>query len=165
MLRFLLAVLAVALVAGCDPGSSRSLPSPTEPQELRFLAPPLASLVAMLLVLGATGAVPVFELGRYWTLISANYLHGGLLHIIFNMLNLYWFGQLVREYLGEKKLLSLYILGGIAGGILYLLSYNFIPYFAERAAASMMIGASNGTMKPPTVVDMRLALTESSTSS
>lgn len=58
------------------------------------------------------------------------------------MLNLYWFGQLVREYLGERKLLSLYILGGIAGGILYILSYNFIPYFADRAAYSFMIGAS-----------------------
>lgn len=90
----------------------------------------------------ALNSYPLTFLTRPWTLITYFFTHEGFLHIIFNMLNLYWFGQLVREYLGEKKLLSLYILGGIAGGILYLLSYNFIPYFADRAAASMMIGAS-----------------------
>lgn len=90
----------------------------------------------------ALNSYPLTFLTRPWTLITYFFTHEGFLHIIFNMLNLYWFGQLVREYLGEKKLLSLYILGGIAGGILYLLSYNFIPYFANRAAASMMIGAS-----------------------
>ncbi|WP_299819341.1 rhomboid family intramembrane serine protease [uncultured Pontibacter sp.] len=79
---------------------------------------------------------------RPWTLITYFFTHEGFLHIIFNMLNLYWFGQLIREYLGERKLLSLYILGGIAGGVLYMLSYNFIPYFADRAAFSFMIGAS-----------------------
>ncbi|WP_162428819.1 rhomboid family protein [Pontibacter pudoricolor] len=79
---------------------------------------------------------------RPWTLISYFFTHQGFLHIIFNMLNLYWFGQLVREYLGDKKLLSLYVIGGIAGGVLYMLSYNFIPYFEDRAASSVMIGAS-----------------------
>ncbi|WP_439880191.1 rhomboid family intramembrane serine protease [Pontibacter sp. MBLB2868] len=85
---------------------------------------------------------PIIFITRPWTLITYFFTHEGFLHIIFNMLNLYWFGQLVREYLGEKKLLSLYILGGIAGGALYMLSYNFIPFFADRAAFSFMIGAS-----------------------
>ncbi|NDK55105.1 rhomboid family protein [Pontibacter fetidus] len=86
------------------------------------------------------------DLGKFitrpWTLITYFFTHQGFLHIIFNMLNLYWFGQLVREYLGDKKLLSLYVIGGIAGGVLYMLSYNFIPYFADRAYNSVMIGAS-----------------------
>ncbi len=90
----------------------------------------------------ALNSHPLTFITRPWTLITYFFTHEGFLHIIFNMLNLYWFGQLVREYLGEKKLQSLYILGGIAGGVLYLLSYNFIPYFADRAAFSMMIGAS-----------------------
>lgn len=85
---------------------------------------------------------PSVLLTRPWTLITYFFTHQGFLHIIFNMLNLYWFGQLVREYLGDKKLLSLYVLGGIAGGVLYLLTYNFIPYFEDRAANSVMIGAS-----------------------
>jgi rhomboid protease GluP len=42
-----------------------------------------------LFVLGASGSMPVFAAGRWWTLISANYLHGGLLHIVFNMVALY----------------------------------------------------------------------------
>ncbi len=90
----------------------------------------------------ALNSEPFYFLTHPWTLISYFFTHEGFLHILFNMLNLYWFGQLVREYLGDKKLLSLYLLGGIAGGILYLLSYNFIPYFADRAAGSLMIGAS-----------------------
>ena len=90
----------------------------------------------------ALNSYPLTFITRPWTLITYFFTHEGFLHIIFNMLNLFWFGQLIREYLGEKKLLSLYVLGGIAGGVLYLLCYNFIPYFADRAAFSMMIGAS-----------------------
>lgn len=90
----------------------------------------------------ALNSDPLLFITRPWTLITYFFTHEGFLHIIFNMLNLYWFGQLLREYLGDRKLLSLYFLGGIAGGVLYMLSYNFIPYFADRAAFSFMIGAS-----------------------
>jgi membrane associated rhomboid family serine protease len=90
----------------------------------------------------ALNSDPAIFITRPWTLITYFFTHEGFLHIIFNMLNLFWFGQLIREYLGEKKLLSLYILGGIAGGVLYMLSYNFIPFFADRAMFSFMIGAS-----------------------
>ncbi len=85
---------------------------------------------------------PSSLLVKPWTLITYFFTHEGFLHIIFNMLNLYWFGQLVREYLGDKRLLSLYVLGGLAGGVLFVLVYNFIPFFAERAAFAVMIGAS-----------------------
>lgn len=78
---------------------------------------------------------------RPWTIFTYFFTHEGWLHIIFNMLNLYWFGMLIREYLGSKKLLSLYILGGLAGGVLYLLFYNLIPFFMQRGSAEM-IGAS-----------------------
>jgi membrane associated rhomboid family serine protease len=80
-------------------------------------------------------------LWRPWTLITYFFTHEGWLHIIFNMLNLYWFGLLIREYLGSKKLVSLYFLGGLAGGVLYLLFYNLIPFFIQRGSAEM-IGAS-----------------------
>lgn len=84
---------------------------------------------------------PQTLLWRPWTLFTYFFTHEGWLHIIFNMLNLYWFGMLIREYLGSKKLLSLYILGGLAGGVLYLLFYNLIPFFIQRGSAEM-IGAS-----------------------
>jgi membrane associated rhomboid family serine protease len=77
-----------------------------------------------------------------WTIITYFFTHEQFLHIIFNMLNLYWFGQLVREYLGNKRLVSLYFLGGLAGGVLYLLFYNLVPYFEMRAEGAIMIGAS-----------------------
>ena len=50
-----------------------------------------------------------------WTLLTYAFMHDGFLHIIFNMLNLFWFGQLIREYLGNRRLVSIYILGGAGG--------------------------------------------------
>ncbi len=83
---------------------------------------------------------------RPWTLLSYSFAHdlSGIFHILFNMLTLYWFGKLFVEYLGSDKLVAVYVLGAIAGGLFYLLSYNLIPYFVERSAANpiIMVGAS-----------------------
>jgi membrane associated rhomboid family serine protease len=79
---------------------------------------------------------------RPWTIITNFFIHDGIWHILFNMLFLYWFGGLVEEYLGSKRLLSLYILGGLAGGIFFLLMYNILPYFAASVTNSMLMGAS-----------------------
>ena len=81
-------------------------------------------------------------LTRPWTLLTYFFTHEGFFHILFNLLNLYYFGQLVQEYLGSRKLLSLYMLGGIAGGLLYLLAFNTIPYYEHRVLESFMVGAS-----------------------
>ena len=78
---------------------------------------------------------------RPWTVLTYAFLHQGFLHIIFNLLNLYWFGSLVREYLGDRKLVSLYILGGLAGAVFFLLSYNLIPVFRMGPPAEVL-GAS-----------------------
>lgn len=79
-----------------------------------------------------------------WTLLSYMFLHEGFFHIIFNLLFLYWFGLLVQEYLGNRKLVNLYILGGIAGGLLYVVLYNIAPYFSDKVDGSLMLGASAG---------------------
>jgi len=84
---------------------------------------------------------PGMFIRRPWTLFTYFFTHRGFLHIIFNMLNLYWFGMLIREYIGDKKLVSIYILGGLMGGLSYLLVYNFVPFFIIRGSA-VMIGAS-----------------------
>lgn len=86
-------------------------------------------------------ALPDF-LTKPWTLITYFFLHEGFIHILFNMLFLYWFGNIIKEFLGGGKLVSLYILGGIAGGLFYLLIYNTIPFFHDRVAGSVMLGAS-----------------------
>ncbi|MDO7846779.1 rhomboid family intramembrane serine protease [Hymenobacter sp. M29] len=76
-----------------------------------------------------------------WTILSYAFTHEEFFHILFNMLNLYWFGQLVREYLGDRRLVSIYILGALAGAVVFLLTYNFVPAFQE-GLGTPMVGAS-----------------------
>lgn len=77
---------------------------------------------------------------RPWTLITYGFLHFGFLHILFNMLWLYWFGQFVLNFFSGKRLLTLYLLGALFGGILFVITYNFFPVFAEKNGS--LIGAS-----------------------
>lgn len=79
-----------------------------------------------------------------WTIIIYAFIHDwtGVFHILFNMLVFYWFGKLFVEYLGSDKLIALYFLGAIAGGIAYLLVYNLIPFYQARIPSGGMVGAS-----------------------
>jgi membrane associated rhomboid family serine protease len=81
---------------------------------------------------------------RPWTLFTYSFAHSitDIFHILFNMLALYWFGKLFVEYLGSDKLIALYVLGGLAGGLLYLLMFNTIPYFINASNFPGMVGAS-----------------------
>ena len=79
-----------------------------------------------------------------WSVFSYMFLHEGVFHILFNMLFLYWFGLLIHQYLGSRKLANLYILGGVFGAIFYVLIYNLAPYFSSSVDSSMMLGASAG---------------------
>ena len=87
-----------------------------------------------------SSALPVL-LRHPWTLLTYAFTHEEFFHILFNMLNLYWFGQLVREYLGDRRLVSIYILGALAGAVLFLLTYNFVPAF-QQGLGTPMVGAS-----------------------
>ncbi len=88
------------------------------------------------------------DLGQFifqpWTIITYMFLHEGIFHILFNMLFLFWFGMLVNEYLGSRKLANIYILGGLAGAALYVLMYNISPMFSDVLPAAKMLGASAG---------------------
>jgi membrane associated rhomboid family serine protease len=79
-----------------------------------------------------------------WSILTYMFFHEGLFHILFNMLFLYWFGLLVEQYLGSRKLANLYILGGVAGAVLYVVMYNISPYFSEVLPVARMLGASAG---------------------
>jgi len=79
---------------------------------------------------------------RPWTLITYMFLHFDFLHILFNILWLYWMGKIFLAYFDEKKLLGVYILGGLSGGIFFVLSYNLFPAFAEILPFSQLLGAS-----------------------
>lgn len=85
---------------------------------LGFLSPGNDSL----LVLGATGTVPVLQMGRYSSLIAASYLHGGLLHILFNMMALRQIGPWVSAEFGASRMFAIYTLSGVAGFVLSCLA-------------------------------------------
>ena len=94
-----------------------------------------------LLLLGATGAIPIDRFHHWWTLISASYLHGGLLHIVFNMLALRQISPLViREY-GTHRMIVIYTLSGVVG---FLASYLAGVGFTIGASAAVcgLIGAA-----------------------
>lgn len=77
-----------------------------------------------------------------WTLFTYFFAHEEIFHILFNMLFLYWFGRLIDEYLGSRRLVSLYVLGGLAGGLAYMAIYNIVPYFQPAVDSARMLGAS-----------------------
>ncbi len=81
-----------------------------------------------------------------WTLITYMFLHKNFLHILFNLLWLYWFGRIFLEYIGEKKLVGVYLLGGLAGAFLYIVSYNLLPVFRQQLPLSYALGASAAIM-------------------
>jgi membrane associated rhomboid family serine protease len=83
---------------------------------------------------------------RPWTLITYMFTHKDILHILFNMLWLYWFGLIFLEYLDQKKLVAVYLLGGICGAAVYILSFNIFPAFNQVVAESVAIGASASVM-------------------
>ena len=60
-----------------------------------------------------------------WTILTYMFVHKDIWHILFNMLWLYWFGRIFLEYLDQRKLVAVYLLGGISGSIVYILSFNF----------------------------------------
>ena len=81
-------------------------------------------------------------LHKPWTLFTYFFTHQDIFHILYNMLFLYWFGRLIDEYLGNRRLVGLYIMGGIAGGLIFLLMYNTVPYFKNPSSSVPMLGAS-----------------------
>jgi membrane associated rhomboid family serine protease len=83
---------------------------------------------------------------RPWTLITYMFTHKDIWHILFNMLWLYWFGRIFLEYLDERKLVAVYLLGGISGALVYILSFNIFPAFTGAVADSVAIGASASVM-------------------
>tara|TARA_B100000941_G_C28501482_1_gene554541 strand:+ start:687 stop:1553 length:867 start_codon:yes stop_codon:yes gene_type:complete len=79
-----------------------------------------------------------------WSIITYFFLHLNFMHILWNMLFLYWFGKIIQDNIGNNALISLYVLGGIIGGLLFMAIYNIIPYYGERVPESLMLGASAG---------------------
>jgi len=85
-------------------------------------------------------------LTHFWTPVTYMFMHADIFHILFNMLWLFWMGQIFEEYLGNKRLLGLYIMGGLAGAAFYILSFNIFPLFAGVLPGATVVGASASVM-------------------
>ena len=104
---------------------------------LTYLSPDNTSLM----LLGATGTFPIDRLQRWWSIVSANYLHGGILHILFNMFALWQLAPLVAREYGNYRTFIIYTLAGACG---FLVSYLAGVTFTIGASAAVcgLIGAT-----------------------
>jgi membrane associated rhomboid family serine protease len=81
-------------------------------------------------------------LTKPWTIITYGFLHADFLHILLNLITLYFVGNLFIEYFTQKQLLTFYLLGTFFGGALFILSHNYFPLFQDQS--SILVGASAG---------------------
>lgn len=81
-----------------------------------------------------------------WTPVTYMFLHQGFIHLLFNMLWLWWFGKIFMSYLDQRKVVSLYLMGGLAGALLYIIIFNLFPAFAGAVNVSVALGASASVM-------------------
>lgn len=77
-----------------------------------------------------------------WSLLSYSFLHAGWRHILWNMLFLYWFGPMVLNLFPGRRFLTLYLLGALSGGVLFVLAYNVFPVFTKSLSTPYLLGAS-----------------------
>jgi rhomboid protease GluP len=99
------------------------------------------STVAMFLF-GASGAVPVFEFGRWWTVLSAGWLHAGLLHIFFNMMATRQLAPATVDLYGPGRMVIIYVAGGVAGFIVSSIAGHFVPPLLILRGGQFTVGAS-----------------------
>ncbi len=114
-----------------------------------FFVIKILSIFATLFKLDVVDIINIFALpskpsmivNQLWSIITYMFVHESFWHIFWNMLWIYWFGKIFLNYFTGKNLASLYVLGGLAGGLLYILSFNFIPYYIDMNNR-WLIGAS-----------------------
>ena len=98
--------------------------------------------------------IPQF-LYQPWSLLTYMFLHANVFHLLFNMLWMYWFGQLFLAFYSVRHFRGLYIFGGICGGLFYLLAFNLFPYFSQFLFGSYLLGASASVLAIVVAVAVR----------
>ena len=92
-----------------------------------------------LIILGASGSGPVFELGWWWTVLTAGWLHGGPLHILFNVMWIRQLGPEIANLYGPGRMVIIYTIGSVVGFLLTsVLAWVHFPFFG----AELTVGAS-----------------------
>jgi len=95
-----------------------------------------------LFLFGASGSLPVFVYGRWWTVLSAGWLHGGALHIVFNVMWVRQLGPAVADMFGAARMIIIYTVAGICGFLLSSFAGAYIPPLPLLSGAQFTIGAS-----------------------
>jgi len=100
-------------------------------------------------------ADPLYLLTHPWTPFTSMFLHTGFFHILWNMLYLYWFGRIVVDFIGNQRILPLYLLGGFAGALAFFLASNLgFPFLSANgyalgaSAAVMSVAVASATINP-----------------
>ena len=96
----------------------------------------------VLFVFGASGALPVFQYGRWWTVLSAGWLHAGLLHIGMNMYWVWQMGPAITELFGPARTVIIYTVGGVAGFALSSFAGAYLPRLPLLGGGTFTVGAS-----------------------
>ena len=91
---------------------------------------------------GASGAYPVFGYGRWWTILSAGWLHGGALHILFNMMWVRQLGPAVADIYGAGQMVIIYTVACAAGFLLSSFMGAYLPWIPLLGGGSLTVGAS-----------------------
>ncbi|MCC7241463.1 MAG: rhomboid family intramembrane serine protease [Acidobacteria bacterium] len=102
----------------------------------------LSPSTEVLFLLGASGAVPVFQFGRWWTVLTAGWLHAGALHILFNVL---WIRQIapgVAELYGAGRMIIIYTVAGVVGFAVSSTAGMYLPRLPILGGAAFSVGAS-----------------------
>jgi rhomboid protease GluP len=92
--------------------------------------------------LGASGVLPVFGLRRWWTVLSAGWLHGGVLHILFNMMALRQIGPAIAELYGPGRMTIIYVVSSVVGFTCSTLAGRYLPALPFIGAGAYTLGAS-----------------------
>ena len=80
---------------------------------------------------------------RPWSLLTYFFLHIEVFHLVFNMMFLYWFGIIIQDFIGNKRLVQLFFYGGLAGAAAFIIAMNTVSFFIEKGP-NFMNGASAG---------------------
>ena len=101
-------------------------------------------------------SLPMQYIQQPWSLVTYMFLHGGLTHILWNMLALYWFGKIFLSFFSTRHFVGLYLLGGIVGGLFFMLAYNLFPMFTSSGSNAYLVGASAAVLAIVTASAVRV---------
>jgi len=83
---------------------------------------------------------------KFWTILTYMFAHRDFFHLLFNMLWMYWMGQIFMDFLNKRQFIFIYFSGGLLGALLYVLAYSTIPVFENNALNSILLGSSASVM-------------------